>query len=84
MPAFSLPSSVLVRVPVVETTLPVAALPSIVPVTVEPASVSNVTVTVSPDFASDVSELFDAIEMLVGTVGAVTSAAALSTTPTTA
>ncbi len=48
----SVPSSVLVKVPVVPVTSPVAALPSMVPATVDNASVSNVTVTISPRIPS--------------------------------
>jgi len=52
MPSVSSPLSVRDKVPVVPDTSPVAVSPSIVPATVEFASVSNVTVTVSPDMAS--------------------------------
>ena len=51
-PSVSVPSSVRVRVPAVPDTEPVAALPSIVPVTVDPASASNDTVTTSLRMAS--------------------------------
>ncbi len=53
----SVPSSVLVKVPVVPDTLQDASLVSIVPVHVEPDSVSNVTLTISSRIPSVLAPL---------------------------
>ena len=57
VPSVSVPSSVRVRVPTIPVTSPIAGLVSIVPVTVDPASASNVTVTILPDMASVLTPL---------------------------
>ena len=67
VPPVSVPSRVLVKVLEIPLKANFATSPLIVPFTVEPASVSKVTVTMSPSFALAGSALSDAIEMLVGT-----------------